>query len=402
MTLIVYSSLVCLCLLLLAMFTSSELALVSARSEKVAGTGSRGKKSALKILGKVEENLSALLVGMNICIVAMSTLTESLFDIVFKQHNAVYSVIFDFAVILLLGEIIPKSLSKINSSSSILFLSPFIYYSSVILKPFSVFINAFSSKMLDVINVRYTGERRVSDFDNAVRDFSREGMLAPHSRILEGGVDALRKLKVSALMKPRKSAAFCKEENGYEGALSVYRKTGHSKIVSIGKNIDDVRGVYYIRDSVKKSTKSPRPPFFMYEKASFIKALEIFSDIKDDLAVCVDEYGQVTGILTRVDLILCFSNIFYLSGKNPFVLKRKKNGDFVFRSETRLGLLADLYDLDLSREYYDGDCTVSSYILDLKRSIPGSNEVFFFDKLSLTVEESTVKEIRSVSVKKSD
>ncbi len=387
-------------LLLLALFTSSELALVSARTEKIAGSFSKRKEKAFSLLGNVEKNLSVILVGTNICIVAMSTLTEHLFETVLKQHNPVYSVLFDFAVILLVGEIIPKSLSKMDPNSAIMNLSVFMLYSTKVLRPFSGFLKGISDKMLGVIGVRSCEERRLSDFENAVRDFARAGLLSPNSKILERGVSALERLKISSLMIPRKNAVFCREKDGYEGALEAYRKTGHSKIVCQGEKPDDIKGVYYIRDWVKKGDKSPRSPRFVYERTAFIKVLEYFDSMNDDLAVCVDEYGQVSGIITRVDLILCFSTILSLNEKNPFVAGVDDEGNFIFKSDTRISLVADLYGLDVSREFYDGEQTISSYILDKKRKIPSSKESIEFEGLLFTVEESTVREVKSVSVKK--
>ncbi|MBN1619600.1 DUF21 domain-containing protein [candidate division WOR-3 bacterium] len=387
-------------LFLLALFTSSELALVSARTERIAGSFSKRKKTALSLLGNVENNLSAILVGTNICIVAMSTLTERLFETVLKQHNPAYSVLFDFAVILLVGEIIPKSLSKTDPNSAIMNLSVFMMYSTKVLSPFSDFLKGISDKMLYLIGVRSCEERRLSDFENAVRDFARAGLLSPNSKILERGVSALERLKVSSLMKPRKNTVFCREKDGYEGALEAYRKTGHSKIVCHGENPDDIKGVYYIRDWVKKGNKSPRPPRFVYEKTTFMKVLEFFDSMNDDLAVCVDEYGQVSGIITRVDLILCFSSILFLNEKNPFVEGINNEGNYIFKAETKIGLVADLYGLDISREFYDGEHTISSYILGKKRKIPSPKERIEFEGLLFTIEESSVREVKSVSVKK--
>lgn len=390
-----------LLLILISLFTSSEISLISSRQGKIRSMNLRGTKTALLVLKNTENTLSVLLVGTNICVVAISSIASKIVMKNASENFIFLTTIITTFTVLILGEIIPKSISYRNPSYSLVRLSGFIYISSFILKPISNSMKFISTYILKFLNIKEIGEDNfsTSDMENALKESATIGILPPHAKRLADGIDSINKLKAILIMKPRTHIAYSHLKDGDPGIIEAYKKSGQGKILLVGENIDDVLGIVYISDLLKKkSFQHVRKPIFIFEQTSFKKIIEIFKENpQTDMIIVVDEFGQVSGIITKADVIFAISGIHLVDDENPFVVGRDKNGRYIFKGDTKIELIENLLDIKTG---INGQETLSSCILSKIGKIPDEKEIFSVGKLVLEIYDRTSKSIKSVKLLK--
>jgi len=136
----------------------------------------------------------------------------------------------------------------------------------------------------------------------------------------------------------------------------------------------------------------------LLKKYSFKKIIEIFKENpQTDMIIVVDEFGQVSGNITKTDMIFAISGIHLVDDENPFIISRDKSGRYIFKGDTKIELIENLLDIKTG---IDGQETLSSCILSRIGKIPDEEEIFSIGKLVLEIYDRTSKSIKSVKLLK--
>ncbi|KQC13537.1 MAG: hypothetical protein APR63_08395 [Desulfuromonas sp. SDB] len=381
------------------LFTSSEIALIASRSSKIKSMKIVGRSLALKVLGNIETNLSVILVGTNICLVAISTISEKLSEKLINDHSSLLSTFIITLIILIFGEIIPKSISNRNPSLSLIRLSSFIYTSSIILKPLSLSMKYISASILNLVKISPRDEYFTSsDMENTLREGAGLGLLPPHAQKLADGIKILDQLKVDDIMQPRSNVTCSFKSEGLTGIKSAYQATRHKKIVLADQNIDDILGVVYIKDIVVNSSFNYRQPVFIYQHSSVKTVVNCFNENPHcDLLIVVDEFGQLAGIITKTDLINSLAGAVHIDQQHPQVIKSGPHGILEVRGDTKVEVIENLLKVSTG---LDPKETIASCILDHCGLIPEEGNTYTLGKINVEITDSSSKNIKSVKISK--
>lgn len=297
-------------------FSSAETAFISSNQIKLKTLAAKGSKNALlvlKIMEKPEKMLSAVLIGNNIVNLSASALATTIIIKLFG--NAAIGVATGMLtfLILIFGEITPKSLaSKKPESMSLVYAAP-IYALMFILTPAIVTINlasGFVLKLLGAGNVPRQDIMTEEELRTIVDVSHEEGVIENEERKIINNVFDFAEVLAKDVMIQRIDMVLINIEAGYEEAIEIYRQERYTRLPVYEGNTDNIVGVINVKDLLlHKSEKKfnirdyMRKPFFTYEYKKIAELLLQMKKSYANIAVVLDEYGMTAGMITMEDIL---------------------------------------------------------------------------------------------------
>lgn len=297
-------------------FSSAETAFISSNQIKLKTLAAKGSKNALlvlKIMEKPEKMLSAVLIGNNIVNLSASALATTIIIKLFG--NAAIGVATGMLtfLILIFGEITPKSLaSKKPESMSLVYAAP-IYALMFILTPAIVTINLASGFVLKLLGAGNAPRQDIMTEEElrTIVDVSHEeGVIENEERKIINNVFDFAEVLAKDVMIQRIDMVLINIEAGYEKAIEIYRQERYTRLPVYEGNTDNIVGVINVKDLLlHKSEKKfnirdyMRKPFFTYEYKKIAELLLQMKKSYANIAVVLDEYGMTAGMITMEDIL---------------------------------------------------------------------------------------------------
>ncbi|MFH1641634.1 MAG: hemolysin family protein [Nanoarchaeota archaeon] len=393
-------------LILSAFFSMSETALVSLNRIKLRSLYDRKVKGSASVK-KLKDNpsvlLSTILIGNNSVNVASAAIATSLAFEVFPNHAIAASTGIMTLLVLIFGEIIPKSLATQHNIQISLYVAKPILFLSQILKPVI--------KVLDIITGIFVkpGNKpslTEEDLHSAVKLGEEEGFIKDIEKDLLKNIFKFDEINVSEIMTPRTDVFSLELNTSLKKALPGIIKTNYSRIPIYEGNLNKIVGIVNIKDVLKelKNGKLDSPikkimykPFFVPENKKVDSMLKQFMKRKEHMAIVVDEHGLVTGLLTLENVIEeIVGEIQDESDKiKPHIIKvSKKVWDVLGKSdieEVNEKLKANFKEAD----DYD---TISGMVLNQLGRIPDKGDKVYFGEFSVEIIDVEANRIMKVRV----
>ncbi|MGM0654593.1 MAG: hemolysin family protein [Thermodesulfobacteriota bacterium] len=400
------------CLFLSGFFSMSETALFSISKVKAFHISKDGSKSGRLILEMKEAShtlLTTILIGNNLVNIGASSLATSLAMGYFQSNAVAIATGVMTLLILVFGEIFPKSFATHNNvvvSRAVIYP---IYWLSKILWPL-IFVLNFIPKLHGTI---YNSQETVTEDElmTMVEVVEGEGEIKEEEREYITNIFEFDDTYCSEIMTPRADMFVVDVAEGLDipGVL----KTGFSRIPVIEDNIDNIVGILHIKDLFSrylenKGSDAPlgsldiksimKKPYFIPESKKLDSLLKAFKAKKSHMAVVVDEYGGVSGIVTLEDVVEeIFGEIADESDKNtPDIVKLKGNKWLVLGRTDIYHLNKELHLGIPESANYD---TVSGFFLELVERIPKPGESIRMNKWLFSVEDMDGNRIQSFIIK---
>jgi len=279
----------------------------------LAAKGSKNALLVLKIMEKPEKMLSAVLIGNNIVNLSASALATTIIIKLFG--NAAIGVATGMLtfLILIFGEITPKSLaSKKPESMSLVYAAP-IYALMFILTPAIVTINLASGFVLKLLGAGNAPRQDIMTEEElrTIVDVSHEeGVIENEERKIINNVFDFAEVLAKDVMIQRIDMVLINIEAGYEEAIEIYRQERYTRLPVYEGNTDNIVGVINVKDLLlHKSEKKfnirdyMRKPFFTYEYKKIAELLLQMKKSYANIAVVLDEYGMTAGMITMEDIL---------------------------------------------------------------------------------------------------
>ena len=310
------------CIMMSGFFSGSETAVVALPRERMSQLltrGTRGRRLAF-LVDDIEWTLGTLLVANNFVNIlgasVAATLTIDLLRVFTDDAETLgpwVSTLVVTSVILVVGEITPKTLAARRPEQFGLFVAPTIYWLGRTIEPVSRFFVTISRAILRLFGVRTTDDSAITEADiKALAVLSEEaGHIEREEReILESLFD-LADRPVREVMTPRLKVAALSVGDTEEDARRAINASAHSRfpVVAAGGTLDDVVGILYAKDLFRSGTSGGsvdrylRDPVFIPESTPILGALQQLRRQRISFGVVLDEHGGVDGIVTVKDLI---------------------------------------------------------------------------------------------------
>ena len=387
-----------------AYFSATETAFTSLNRIRLKNRADNGSRRAAKTLALAEEYdklLTTILIGNNIVNITATTVATVLCTKWFHQYGPTVSTVALTIIILIFGEVTPKSMSKERPEDFAMFAQPLLKLFMVVLTPLNFLFSQWKKLMSKVFRSKgddgITEEELVGMVDQA----QTEGGLDEHESDLIRNAIEFNDLEVSEILTPRVDLTAADEESSMEEIAALFAETGYSRIPLYHDTIDNIVGVIHEKDfyaaryrgetsvSVLKS-----PVFYTTGNTKVSDLLRILQKNKAHMAVVVDEYGGTQGICTLEDILEeLVGEIWDEHDEVIETFQKQADGSYLIACSADLD---DMYDL-FQVKGTCGAATVSGWVLEQVGRVPEAGDHFQAEGLDVTVtkvEHRRVLEIR--------
>jgi putative hemolysin len=315
--------------LLNGFFSLSEMALVAAkraRLQTAAEQGKAGAKSALALM----EDPTILLSAIQICITLIGLITgiysaarfagplwnvfiEWGMPVEYAENTAYGAVVLVVTYVsLILGELMPKRVALLHAESLAIFVAPTMRLFATGMAPLVWLLRVTVNALLKMLPISSAPQAAVTEDD--VRALVAEGtmagvFLASERRLLEG-VLALADRKVGSIMIPRQDVIWLDVEEPVEVLWQQAKESGHARFLVAREKFDNLLGMITLADlseALHRGRLDPdndlEPPLHIPDSISVLQLLDQFQRSSTHLAVVTDEYGEIEGITTPIDIL---------------------------------------------------------------------------------------------------
>ena len=296
-----------------AFFSSSETALTAlgeARVRSLVDTGGR-RASFLRLWqAHPDRILSALLVGNTLVNVGLGSLTALMADEAGYSHGIALLTGVTTVLLLLFGEITPKTFAKRHASGYAVFIMPLVALVYWILYPLAwVFVQVPRALSRAIGSAPVSVESVTSqELEYLIELGARQGSIDKVREELLSSVLAFTEVLVKEIMIPRTHVVALEETATYEEALQLVTESELSRIPVYRNNLDEIVGVLHSKSllagpKTEPWTKHLKKPFFVPETMKVSRLLTEMQRRKTHLAIVVDEFGGTSGIVTLEDVV---------------------------------------------------------------------------------------------------
>ena len=354
-------------LMLSGFFSSAETALTTVnqiRIRNLAEDGNKRAKKVIKVTGNSGKMLSAILIGNNIVNVAAASLTTSLAYSLGGSFVAVASGIIT-VLILIFGEITPKTLATIHAEKISLVYAPVIDFFMKIMTPVIFVINGLSMIVLYILRVDPNDKNRAMT-ENELRtivDVSHEdGVIEQQEKEMIYNVFDLGDARAKDVMVPRVHVTFADVNSTYDELIEIFREDKYTRLPVYEETTDNVVGTINMKDLLLyKNTKEfnirdiLREAYFTYEYKAISELLVEMRQASFNIAIVLDEYGETSGLITLEDIleeIVGEIHDEYDENEEDYV-KKIGEREYIVEGSLNLEDFNDRLDLEFTSDDYD-------------------------------------------------
>ena len=372
-------------LLLSAFFSSAETALTTVNKIRIRTLVDEGSKRARKVLAITEDSgkmLSAILIGNNIVNLSAASLTTSLAYSFGGSMVAAASGILT-VLILLFGEITPKTMATIHSEKMALLYAPVISIFMKIMTPFIFIINGLSIGILFLLRID-PNARQTAMTETELRtivDVSHEdGVIESDEREMINNVFDLGDARAKDVMVPRVHVTFADINSTYNELIGIFREDKYTRLPVFRDTTDNVVGTINMKDLLLyDNTKGfhiediLREAYFTYEYKSISELLVEMRQASFNIAIVLDEYGETAGLITLEDIleeIVGEIHDEYDENEEDFIQEIDER-EYIVEGSINLDDLNDRLDLDLNSDEYD---SLGGFIIERLDRLPETGD----------------------------
>jgi len=399
-------------LLISAMISGSEVAFFSL-SKNVLDEASQSKNTALVVqqLDRPKKLLATILIINNFINILIVLLFAYLGEFFFSGISStalrfILEVVLVTFLILLFGEVLPKVYANRNPLKFATLMVIPIKFLNVILSPLSV----------PLLNLTSIVEKRLgkknSDFSvetlSQALELTSEGSTTKQEQKILEGIVTFGNTETVHVMCPRTDVFALPDSDEFSDVVKKIIKNGHSRIPVFNENIDTIIGVLYSKDLLPHLNKKTfqwkkvlREPFFIPENKKLDDLLKEFQEMKNHLAIVVDEYGGTSGIVTLEDVIEeIVGDISDEFDDDDLSYSKLDDNNYVFEGKIALKDFYKAIKIDgLLFENNKGEAeTLAGFILEINQKFPKRNTIILFENFTFKIEVVDKKRIKQIKV----
>ena len=385
---------ICLVLLLVgsAFFSSAETALTTVNRIQIQLLAEEDNKKAKRvemILDQSSKMLSAILIGNNIVNISASALATTLTISVFGNAYVGLATGILTLLVLVLGEITPKSLASIFSLQLSLAYSGFIWMLMRILTPVIFVVEAIRTGILKLMGVdpNAKGNRITEDELKTLVDVGlEEGAIENDEFEMITNVFSLDDSLAKDIMIPRIDMSFLHVDATYDEVIELYRETSYTRFPIYSETRDTIIGTINVKDLLLYPKDEPfhirkllREPHFTFEHKEVGTLLMEMQEGGISLVIVLDEYGATSGMITMEDIleeIVGEIRDEYDKDETDAIIEMKPGREYLIDGSTNLTDVNDTLKIDLESEEYD---SIGGYIIEKLDRLPKSGETIQLD-----------------------
>lgn len=395
-------------LMLSAFFSSAETALTMVnkiRMRTLAENGHRQAELVIKIVEDQGKMLSAILIGNNVVNLYASSLATMLATDLFGSRAVGAATGILTLLILVFGEITPKTVSTLSSETISLKYAPFIYTLMWVLTPVIFLVNQLSMLVLHLLRVdpNKKPESITEDELRTIVEVSHEeGVIQMEEKKMITNVFDFGENLAKDIMVPRIDMTFINVDATYDELLETFREEKYTRFPVYEESTDNVIGIINVKDLLLLEGKENfsirdflRQPLYTYE---FKKAAELMVEMRktlNNIVIVLDEYGATAGLITLEDMleeIVGEIRDEYDEDEEESVVEIEP-GQYRVNASLKLDDLNEYLNLKLESEDYD---SLGGLVIGLLDHLPEEGEEVTHKGLRMVVEHMDKNRIETI------
>tara|TARA_B100001059_G_scaffold36494_1_gene29540 strand:+ start:70 stop:1332 length:1263 start_codon:yes stop_codon:yes gene_type:complete len=381
-----------LLLILSGFFSGSETALTASTRSRLTGLSNKGHKNAktaIELLNKRESLIGAILLGNNLVNILASALATSLSIKIFGDTGVAYAVIIMTALIVIFAEILPKTYALTNSEKLALTVSPIFRPIVYLLWPVTWMMEKIVFFILSIFKIKLEKNMRVLSVEDEIRGtldlHHKEGRLYKSDKDMVTGVLDLAEVTVEDVMVHRSNMFTVNIDDDPKKILNSVINSSFTRIPVWQNNDENIIGIIHSKHLLKIMSQnrditrsdmmqSLIKPLFIPETTSLKEQLKMHLNTKKKLAIVVDEYGVLMGMISLEDIMEeIVGDITDEIDEGLTTVVKNEDGTLTINGGTEIRDINRIYNWNLPEEEAN---TLSGLIIHESRSFPTEGQVF--------------------------
>jgi len=393
-----------------AFFSASETAFTSLNRIKLKGLTAKSKRArlALNLLEAYDKLLSSVLIGNNIVNISASALATALFMSLFGGKGVSIATLVMTLLLLVFGEISPKTLAKETPELTALRVAPVLRFFIWVFSPLNYLASVWKKLLMKIFPVKHDRSTTEDELLTFVEEVRQEGVINSQEEKMIRQVIGFDDLKVSGIFTPRIDVEAVSVESTVEEIDRKFVETGFSRLPVFQETIDNISGIILLKDfyhEVMKGLKTPsqivKPVVFIPKTIKIAKLLRTLQEKKAHLAVVVDEHGGTLGIVTIEDIVEeLVGEIWDEHDEVVEPVKKTSDGGFTVLGSVNFGDMLEAVAADGQKLSADEipDTTVANWIMESLGRLPRTGETLVWNYLTIKVTRVIKQRIMEVRV----
>lgn len=391
-----------------AFFSATETAFSSVnkiRLKNMANDGDRKAKKALDLAEDYDKLLTTILVGNNLVNIMATALATVLFTRIYQDLGATISTAVMTVVVLIFGEVTPKSIAKETPEKFAMAVSGVVGLLVVLLTPINLLFTLWKMLISHIFHFENDEGMTQEELITIVEEAMNDGDLEEHESDLITAAIEFNDLEVNEILTPRVDVVALDIETSMEGMEEAFRTNSFSRFPIYENTIDNVIGIlhekdfYYAFYNDAKDVRAILKP--IQYTSSHVKISELLRQLqnsKTHMAVVLDEYGGTAGIITMEDILEeLVGEIYDEHDEIREYWHQVDEKTYLVEGDCDLGEMFELFNMEETDDEYDVN-TVSGWAIQNMNRIPKEGDTFVADDLFVTIMEADEKLVKNIKV----
>ncbi len=402
-----YIIIIAICLLFSAYFSATETAFSSLNKTRMKTLAEKGNKKAIlacKLSDNYDKLISTILIGNNIVNIGASSLGTLLFVELLQNPDtgATVSTVVITLVVLIFGEITPKSIAKDMPEKFAMFSAPFLNALIVLLTPLTAIFSLWKKLVSKIFKTESDTKMSQEELLMLVDEVEQDGSIDQNEGELLRNAIEFTELEAEDILTHRVDLEAVPITATKEQIAEIFSETKFSRILVYEESIDHIVGVIHLKDfytgngiTGKKIKDIISPTIFVLKNEKISPLLRQLQKNKSHIAVVLDEYGGTYGIVTMEDILEELVGDIY-DEHDDVVEEFNQVSDDRFEADCSMDLdeFGDHFDIEVESEMV----SLAGWVAEQLGKVPEAGDRFCYQDLEITVTEAANHRAEQVSI----
>ena len=388
-----------------AFFSAAETAYTCLNRVRLKNMANSGNKRAEKVLALAEDYdrlISSILIGNNIVNILSTSMATALFVQLLGNAGITVSTVVMTVAILLVGEVGPKSVARVMNEKIAFAFFPILFVVVQLLTPLNFLMGCWQKLIGKLIKDDEEHGVTEEELITLVEEAENDGEIDEHESELIRSAIEFNDLCVEDILTPRVDIVAVEADDTQEEIESQFAESGFSRLPVYEDSVDNIIGILHEKDFFRKRDKTVRElmttPICVMPSVHLSVMLKQLQKSKAHMAVVMDEYGGVTGIVTLEDILEELVGEIW-DEHDEIVEEFQKLPDGRYRVECSASLDDLLETFNLKKDYEDYESvTVNGWVLEEMGTFPQPGDSFDCEHLHVTVEQVDKRRVSRILI----
>lgn len=397
---------IAVCIAMSAYFSATETAFSSlnkTRLKVLADDGNKRAALALRLAEDYDRLISTILIGNNIVNISVASIGTLLFVELCGDAGATTSTVVVTVVVLIFGEITPKSIAKDMPERFAMFSAPFIRLWIWVLTPLNFLFSQWKRLVSHFVKTDNNAKMSHEELLLFMEDVEQDGSIDENEGELLRNALEFRELTAEEILTHRIELEAVDINDSHAEIAKAFTQSRFSRLLVYRDTIDQVVGVLHQKDFYINGSMTDQPiaeimtePLFVYQHTKIRDILKMLQHKKSHIAVVVDDFGGTLGIVTMEDILEELVGEIW-DEHDEVEEDFKKLGENTYRVDCSVSLedFMDFFDVKLESD----SVSVGGWVMEQLNRVPVKGESFTAQHLEITVSELSAYRVSAITVK---